>query len=134
MTNNEKYAEAIDNAGDYEAIVGDVKVMFEYIGEGYSGDYTGEEDDVPLWRFYTEQKAYMEEGHTGSDHPDWNWEGVDDASYCTTLPIDTPKEIMEKLVIILAERMEEVIREKGSVKRLGEECSWIDETWIKEKA
>ena len=63
MTNNEKYHKEIDEAGDFEAIVGDVKVNFEYIGEGLGGDYTGEEDDVPMWRFYTQYKKYVDVGN-----------------------------------------------------------------------
>lgn len=128
---NYHYAKAIEDSGDYEAIIGDVKVEFEYIGEGISGDYTGEEYDVPLWRFYTQKKEYVDDFQQGIDHPDWNWADVEDGSYCTTLAIDTPVDVMSKLTVILAERMEEAVRD-GRLRREGQECSHIDETWIKE--
>ena len=127
----DKYHEIIDNTGDYEAISGDVKVNFEYIGEGYSGEYDKDDPaDMPLWRFYTQKREYVDDPDTGIDHPDWNWVEVNEGSYCTQLSLSTSKDVMEKLVKILAKRMEQAVIE-DRVKREGEECSWIDETWIK---
>ena len=131
MTNNEKYQKAIDECFDIEVQRGDIKVSFEYIGEGYCGDYTGEEDDVPFMRFYTWQKEYVDDPDTGIDHPDWNWKEVEDGSYCTQVPVDTPKETLEKMAWAILDRMEEAIKECDSVKKTGEECSWVDESWIK---
>ena len=53
MTNNEKYQKAIDDLVETHVQEGDIRVTLEYLGEGLGGDYTGEEDDVPLMRFYT---------------------------------------------------------------------------------
>jgi len=132
--NNYKYHKAIDECPYAEAIDGDLKVSFEYIGEGLSGDYTGEEDDVPLMRFYTSKKEYIENGQ-GIDHPDWNWVEMEDGSFCTRVTVDTPTDILEKMAKVILEKMKEVTGEDGipeyNIRKTSEDCSWIDETWIK---
>jgi hypothetical protein len=134
--NSYKYHQAIDECPYAEAIDGDLKVVLEYIGEGLSGDYTGDEDDVPLMRFYTSKKEYIENGQ-GIDHPDWNWNEMEDGSFCTRVPVDTPKDILEKMTKAILEKMKEAIGEYGedgifeyNIRRTSEECSWVDETWI----
>ena len=140
--NCEKWHRAIGNFFDVEAVVGDVRVTFEYIGEGECGDYTGEEDDVPLLRFYTFQKNERADEYDidlteHHEHPDWDWDGVEDASYCTRLPVDTDPVALEKMAKIIAEKMKEAINDNPedglfqySIRKVGEKCSWIDETWI----
>jgi hypothetical protein len=135
--NSYKYHQAIDECPYAEAEDGDLKVQFEYIGEGLSGDYTGEEDDVPMMRFYTYKKEYIENGQ-GIDHPDWNWAEMEDGSWCTQVPVDTPKETLEKMTKVILEKMKEVVGEYGedgiqdyNIRKVSSECSWIDESWIK---
>jgi hypothetical protein len=98
------------------------KVVFEYIGEGTNGDYNPDDEfDMPLFRFYV---YYSENGG-------FDWEEADDASYCTTIPIDTPKETMEKLAQIIFDRVKMPLIAGNSIKKICEELSWIDESWIK---
>ena len=56
-----------------------IRVEWEDIGEGICGDYNPEDpDDHPLLRFSV------------SILLDGQWEAVEDASYCTQMPVDTP--------------------------------------------
>jgi len=128
--NSYKYHQAIDECPYAEAIDGDVKVQFEYIGEGLEGDYTGEEDDVPFMRFYIFEKSYCDDGG-GTDHPDWNWVEVDSGSYCTRVPIDTPKEILEKMVKYILNNVKDIIASNRSIRHKASELSWICEDMIK---
>ena len=125
--NNHKYQKAMDEMNEPDVSRGDVRVTFEYIGEGLSGDYTGEEDDVPQMRFYMHKKEDRPDGG-GTDHPDWDWVEVEDGSYCTRVSVDTPNDVLEKLAWILLDRVEGRINAGDSIKKLGEELSWIDET------
>jgi len=130
MTNNEKYYKAMDEMVEPDVSIGDIRVTFEYVGEGLSGDYTGEEDDVPLMRFYTWKKEYVDEPNIGTEHPDWEWGEVEDGSYCTRIPVDTPNDVLNEMALIILDRMIEAI-ENDDVRGTGEELSWIDETWLK---
>jgi len=132
MTKTDKYHKAINDCPEVEVINGDVKIVFGYIGEGISGDYTGEENDVPLMRFYVSKKELIDDPDTGTDHPDWNWVDVEDASYCTQIPVDTSKEILEKLALIILDRVEGYVNAGDSVKKLCQELSRINKTWIKD--
>lgn len=132
VTNNEKYHLAIDKMIEPDVSRDNVRVTFEYTGEGLWGDYTGEEDDMPVMRFYTWKRK------TDDTYPDYEvdkngneWEEVEDGSYCTRVPVDTPNETLEKLAWILLERLEEYVDAGDSIKKLVEELSLIDETWIK---
>ena len=113
-----------------------VVVEWEYIGEGYTGDYDPEDTtDLPLLRFSVWKMRPIEE-----IDPDPNltlrfedrsgWDQVEDASYCTQVPIDTDKEILEKLLKILMYNFKGDVQAGNSVKKIGEEMSWIDEGWI----
>jgi hypothetical protein len=111
--------EKIFNAGDSQY---GVKVDWEYIGEGLSGDYNDEdENDMPLFRFYI---YYSENGGL-----DWG-EGVEDASYCTSIPVDTPKETMEKLAQKIIDKVKLPLIAGKSVKKICEKLSWLDESDI----
>lgn len=96
-----------------------LKVVLEYIGEGRFGDYNEENpEDVPYMRFSVFYRNSEDALH---------WEEVEDASYCTQIRLDAPKQAkLEKLQVIW-ERYREVIDEypEVSVKKLGEELSWI---------
>jgi hypothetical protein len=131
MDKCEKYHKAINRFVDVEVAKGDIKVTLSYIGEGLSGDYTGEEDDVPLLRFYVDKKSYVSQKGTGTDHPDWNWEAVDDGSFCTQIPVTTSRNTLEKIALkILSKIKKEISKgEEVSVRHLAEELSWIDESY-----
>ena len=86
-------------------------VQWVDIGEGNSGDYNPDDpDDVALLRFDIMRRD-----------EDGEWGQVQDGSYCTQMPVDTPAPLLRKaLEHILAQ-----IMKAGSVKRRAEELSWI---------
>ena len=58
-----------------------VRVEWDYIGEGISGDYNGDNpEDIKLLRFRVSSRDGAED----------IWTDVDDGSYCTCMPLDTP--------------------------------------------
>lgn len=100
----------MDDFADKEFIKGDYRVMWEWIGEGWSGDYDPDDPlDTRLLRFSCDK------------YVDGEWEQMDDASYCTALPINTPTEHLE----IAADRIFDAI-ENASYKRELEYLSWFD--------
>ena len=130
--NLKKYVKAIRDLEDIDIEKRDVRVSVEYIGEGKSGDYTKEENDIPLMRFYILKKEYVSGGN-GTDHPDWNWVEVDNGSCCTQIPVDTPNDLLNKFAQIVLERVVEYIKDNDSIKHLSEEFSWADADWIKKQ-
>lgn len=123
----DRYQRIIDDFDDIEAQEGDVKVVFEYIGEGYCGEYreSGKEDDAPLLRFTIHEKYYVNDG-SGTDHPDWNWVEVDSGSYCTTVTIDTPKEIVEKFAKHILDEVKDYIAAERSIRSVAAGLSHIN--------
>lgn len=95
-----------------------LKAEWENIGEGWSGDYDPDDpDDVNLLRF----TIYIK-------NDDGEWEQVDDASYCTSVPCDTPEEELKSKLETIFKEYRDVINEYPpdiSVKKLGETLSWI---------
>lgn len=94
---------------------GNIKVEWAWIGEGYNGDYNpNDRGDVELLRFY----VYMWDGE--------DWEEVENASYCTSIPLHTDPNIIEDSIRLLYNRFSDALSDRyASVKRLGEELSWI---------
>ena len=85
-------------------------------GEGVCGDYDPDNpDDIHLLRF----DIYVKRNGT--------WEVVDDASYCTTVSIDTDRDtLISKLYHIYREYENALSSDtEASVKKLGEHLSWI---------
>lgn len=96
-----------------------VKVELEWIGEGLDGDYNdGNWNDVPLLRFTVYKKV--------NDH----WETIDDASYCTQLPATITVERASEAAGYILNRVEDTVLEGGSIKKICEELSWIDTSWL----
>ena len=92
---------------------GKLRATWEWIGEGFSGDYNEEDpNDAPLLRFSCELR------HRGK------WEDVEDASYCTTVPITTPR---KELKVMLNTILKELANTYPDHKRAMEEMSWIGE-------
>jgi len=104
---------------DLEVISGDKRVVWEWIGEGYNGDYNeADPDDVPLLRFTCDRRI----NDPDLDPDDNNvWEGMQDASYCTLMPIDSPKEYLLRAAGIILD----AIRTGDSYKRHLEQLSWF---------
>lgn len=98
-----------------------IRVELVNIGEGLCGDYDPEDpDDINLLRFDASIKN--DEGE---------WEEIEDASYCTRLPADGDIELLKNAATIIHTRYRDVIssyegyKNGPSVKKLGEELSWI---------
>lgn len=100
-----------------------VKVEWVELGEGWNGDYDSDDpEDEELLRF----DVYV--------LIDGEWEMKDDASYCTRFPANaTPEQRRKGLEILLNEFHDALSSDVDiSVKRLGEEMSWIGLNWLGE--
>ncbi len=106
-----------------------IRVELVNIGEGWNGDYNPEDpDDEELLRFDVYYK--------NPEDKDMDWMEVEDASYCTQLPADASEDILEKAVTAIFKRYDDVathIISGGSVKKMGEELSWISVEDFEEK-
>jgi hypothetical protein len=88
---------------------GNRKVCWEWIGEGWSGDYQEDDaSDTPLLRFSCFEKIGRK------------WVEMNDSSYCTRMPITSPKSHLERGAKEILEAIEDVCYKK----RL-EELSWL---------
>jgi hypothetical protein len=109
-----------------EFIMGDVRVVWEDIGEGKCEQYNpNDPDDVAYLRFYVDRAVRDEHGDI------IDWEDVENGSYCTQVPANTPDPILNKLLKVLMERFYDDVVEGKSIKKLGQEMSWIDPSWAK---
>lgn len=97
-----------------EYIRGDIKIEFEHIGEGWSGDYDPDDpDDVRLLRFTVYKIDFGE------------WSPIDDASYCTMLPVDTPKKSLHKALKLIMDIIYFDATTGHSIKKKSEALSWL---------
>lgn len=99
-----------------ELVRDNVKVAWEAIGEGLCGDYNPKDpDDVEFLRFYV------------SVFRDGEWEEKENASYCTCFPVSSSQQEQMAGLMLLMDRFHEVLSGNidASVKKLGEELSWI---------
>lgn len=100
---------------------GQVKVLVEWMGEGWDGDYDGNNpNDVPFLRFSVSKW-----------HGDF-WEAIDDSSYCTLLPATIDGDMAMEAAKQILSRVEATVLEGGSIKKICEKLSWIDITWLAE--
>lgn len=103
---------------------GGVRVCWEDIGEGICGDYDPDDpDDIPLLRFYVDIFR------------DGQWEEVEDASYCTRMPVNTPKPTLDRALRFLHAEYKDALSgyPYTSVKKLGERLSWISPDQFEER-
>lgn len=101
-----------------------VKVEWEFIGEGLCGDYQPDNpDDVALLRFYV---SVLRDG---------SWVEKEDASYCTQFPVSASED--EKLagLNLLLNKFYDALHDDidVSVKKLGEQLSWISPDVVHQK-
>jgi hypothetical protein len=95
---------------EIEVICGDKRVTWEYIGEGNEGDYNPDDpEDTPLLRFSCDKMV------------DGAWEGMENASYCTQMPINSSR----RDLLIAAGIILEAIDTDASYKRDLERLSWL---------
>lgn len=88
---------------------GNRRVIWEYIGEGWSGDYNEDDpQDTPLLRF----SCFRRDGK--------EWGEMPDASYCTRMPLNSPAKILKEAAKIIVEAIQDC-----QYKRRLEELSWF---------
>ena len=91
---------------------GNYRATFEDIGEGYKGDYTGADDDMPLLRFYVQEMV------------DGEWQDMDAGSYCTLMPVGTDEAILQ---LALSDILDAIPRGRHELERL----SWMEPHWYR---
>ena len=97
-----------------ELIRGNLKVEWVELGEGLSGDYNPDDpDDIELLRFYV---AVLKDG---------DWEDLDDASYCTNMPVSATPEQRRKGLKKIMDVVYERASSRQSIKKMCERLSWI---------
>jgi hypothetical protein len=100
-------------------IQGNIKIEWDELGEGLCGDYDPDDpNDIELLRF------------TVYEMIDGEWEFVDDASYCTNVPVSAGPVERAKLLAILMDRIEPQMVAEGRCKKVCEELSWIGLDWL----
>lgn len=107
--------DAITNFSEVEVYndLGTTKVVWEYIGEGWYGDFDPTDaTDEPLLRF-----AVCTRKGNG------DWEYADDASYCTQNPVDLEHEHMVGIGKEIVRAFDACVNEGHSWKRSMEEAS-----------
>lgn len=88
---------------------GDKRVTWEWIGEGWSGDYDEtDKEDTPLLRFSCDERV------------DNDWQPLNDASYCTRLPVTTCTAHLVRGAGIVLEAIQDI-----SYKKNLEHLSWF---------
>lgn len=101
-----------------------LKVELADIGEGICGDYRPDDpNDIQLIRFYVYERTDDNEYEDG-------WVPVEDASRCTSVPVDTPREKLEAIAKIIFGEFEDALptEETGaSIKAIADRLSWLDE-------
>lgn len=91
--------EAATEEDTLKVIKGEYKVEWNWIGEGYKGDYDPHDpEDKALLRFYCFRK------NNGI------WEEIDFASYCTKVVRTTPNEKLKELTLPIFKALEENLK------------------------
>jgi len=93
-----------------------IKVVLEYIGEGYQGDYDPEDsEDEPLLRYSLYQKD-----------DDGDWDDVDCGSYCTYLSVNDDRDKLVKVANTILRLVKDGLTSDKHQKSLYERLSYID--------
>lgn len=101
---------------------GVVRIEWEDLGEGRSGDYDpADPEDERLLRFYVRRW----------DADAGEWEDVEDASYCTNFPATASAAEKQSALEYLMRQFRGPVEAGESVKKLGERMSWISPEWLK---
>lgn len=113
MKTKEEWQLAIDDYKEITVRIGIDQVVLEYIGEGYSGDYSPDDpEDVPLLRFSCSRY------NVASDE----WEELPNSSYCTHLSVDEDRDNLLKA----ARNILDCIQGTDIYNRKLQEMSWLD--------
>lgn len=93
-----------------------VKVEWVDMGEGLYGDFDPDDiEDINLLRF----DVYIRKGK--------DWVAVEDASYCTKMPVDTDTDVLRAALLRIFREYKDALKDYPytSVKKLGERLSWM---------
>ncbi len=94
-----------------------VKVEWSDLGEGIQGDYNPDDkDDVHLYRFDISVKPSGKRAY----------EAVDDASYCTQVPVDSSVPILRKGLEMIMDEIFDAVVGGNSIRKACERMSWLD--------
>lgn len=105
-----------------ELIRGNIKVEWSELGEGLCGEYNSKDSkDIELLRFDVYKLENKE------------WIPIDDASYCTLVPVSTDRITKMKLLKLLMDEIYEPASSGYSIKKLCERLSWVDKSWLKKR-
>ena len=97
-----------------QLIKDNVMVEWTELGEGIDGDYNPDDpEDVELLRFDVSRLVNGE------------WEAIDDASYCTQIPVSATPEQRAKGLQFIMNEVYEWASQGYSIKKLCERLSWI---------
>jgi hypothetical protein len=107
---------------EYQLVDGNVRVVLhDSTNEGWGGDYdSSDPDDQLLLRFDVDERI----GNTDS------WQPIDDASYCTALPANTPRKFLDKALQLIMLEVKEAVDTGYSIKKTCERLSWINVNWL----
>lgn len=99
-----------------------VKVVLEYIGEGYQGDYDPEDsEDEPLLRYtlYRKNDGNDDLGNVAEDGGN-EWCTVHDGSYCTMLSVNDDRDKLVQAAKSMLLQVEDGLTSCNRQKRLYE--------------
>lgn len=96
-----------------------IKVEWVDLDEGLSGEYNpNDPEDIALLRFDV------------SELVDGEWEIMDNGSYCTAMPVHTPKVVLEQGLHKIYDEVYDVLAGGGSIKKTCESLSWMSPDWF----
>jgi len=108
---------------------GTVLVEFTDLGEGWDGDYQeNDPNDTSLLRFDVSVHRNLTVAHDRCEDNGTEWLPVQDASYCTQMPVDTDVTVLEKALRHIMSEVRDPLKAGHSIKRLCEKLSWISPT------
>jgi len=99
----------------------EVLVEWTDLGEGFEGDYNPDDpEDIALLRF---DISLIDNGELIP---------IDDASYCTQVPVDTDDEILKAGLEMIMDEIFDAVILGNSIKKACERMSWISIKSIQE--
>ena len=102
--------------GILELVRDNVKVEWVNLGEGWDGDYDPDDpEDTNLLRFDVSCRDSIND----------EWSEVDDGSYCTQMPANTPSKILMLALVEIMDLIYNDIMSVGRSKRICEKMSWL---------
>jgi len=106
----------------FELIEDNVKVVFEYIGEGYDG---GDPEDTKLLRFDVFAHKSLNNPYSEDSIKDDGFGYMLDSSYCTHLPLNLPEDVINKALRVIMNEVKYEVIAGHPIKRICEHLSWL---------